>query len=201
MAGDDVALPDPTNILPYLGLFTIVALRPDDLVGCSITTPHLPGLSHQQDNRFLPAPPGTSPADENVARIFDVLAVAAGNPPISYGAIPLSPEHPQFQQQRYWRLPVKTEAVLAVLIDRTIGGTYESPEIQNAQNIADISRLMNRGLRISRPSAHDGPPPPPGGGSGGGPNGGNGGGGGDGPSGMGGARGSGAHGDDPGPLK
>jgi hypothetical protein len=206
MTGAEVALPDPRSILPYLGLFTIVTLKPNDLVRCSITTQHQPGLSQLQDNRFSPAPHGTTLAAQNAARIFDVLAIAAGDPPITHGDIPLSSAHPEFRQQRYWRLPVKIEAVLAVLIERTRVGDYESWEIQTAQTIADIIRARTRGLRVSKPSGDSGPGSAPSGSGGGGPpsgggvggNGGggfpSGGGGGDGPGGNEGPKGSGAHG-------
>ncbi|KAM6501410.1 hypothetical protein JOM56_004424 [Amanita muscaria] len=168
MAGDEVALPDPTPILPYLGLFTIVSLRPDDLLGCTITTTHLPELSHLQDNRFSPAPHGTSPADQNVAQIFDVLDIAAGSPPMSLGDIPLSPEHPQFQRQRYWRLPVTIEVVLAVLIERAGAGINEIPGIKTAKAIASIINLKSIGCRGFKSSAdHCLPSVGPGGSSGG----------------------------------
>lgn len=100
--GEGVELPDPTTILPFLGLFTIVILKPEQLVGCFICTQHLPALSILQDNNFVLAPNGTSPADENAARIFDVLEIVNGDPQISLGLIPLSPEIPEFHQQRYW---------------------------------------------------------------------------------------------------
>ncbi|KIL66585.1 hypothetical protein M378DRAFT_160578 [Amanita muscaria Koide BX008] len=175
MTGDEVALPDPTPILPYLGLFTIVTLRPYDVLGCTILTNHLPELSHLQENCFSPAPHGTSPADQNVAQIFDVLAIAAGNPPISLGDIPLSPEQPQFQQQRYWRLPVAIEVVLAVLIERAGAGINEIPEIKTAKAIASIINLKSIDFKGFKSSADDGLPsvgPGGGGGSSGGPNGG-----------------------------
>jgi hypothetical protein len=184
MTGAEVALPDSRSILPYLGLFTIVTLGPNDLVGCSITTQHQPGLSQLQDNRFSPAPHGTTPAAQNVARIFDVLAIAADDPPITHGDISLSSAHPEFRQQRYRRLSVNIEAVLAVLIERTTVGDYESREIQIAQTIADIIRARSRDLRVSKPSGDSGP----GSASSGGGNGG------DGPGGNEGLKGSGTHG-------
>jgi hypothetical protein len=42
--------------------------------------------------------------NENMARIFDVLAVSANSPSISPDVVPLSPEDPEFEQRRYWRL-------------------------------------------------------------------------------------------------
>ena len=149
MSGEDVALPDPTTILPFLGLFTLVVLKPGPLVGCDICTKHLPVLSILQDNKFVRAPDGTSPADENVARIFDVLEVARENPQISLGLIPLSPEAAEFHQQRYWQLTLKPEVVLAALISRIAGGIFEADEIGMAQaiyHVLDLRRLERPGL-------------------------------------------------------
>jgi hypothetical protein len=149
MAGDTVTLPDLMSILPYLGLVAVVILRPDDTVGCAISTQHLPPLSILQNNHFVPAPEGASPAAQNVARIFDVIAVATALPQKSPGIIPLSSEDPEFQQQRYWRLSVKTEAVLATLF-RRIGNVmhYSSAEIDCAQKIFSVLCLQSHGLEV-----------------------------------------------------
>ena len=84
MLGEDVTLPDPTTIFPFLGLFTLVVLQPGPLVGCDICTcqcsPFFKTISS-----YAP-----SPSDENVARMFDVLEVARENPQISLGLIPLT---------------------------------------------------------------------------------------------------------------
>jgi len=136
MAGRAVSLPDPTSILPFLGLFTLVTLKPGGLVGCRIPTQHLPALSILQDNHFALAPDGTLPGDENVAPIFDVLGMVGLDPvPESLGVIPLSPEYPEFGQQRYWRLTLPTEAILAALIARITIGTFEGEEIHLARVI------------------------------------------------------------------
>lgn len=139
MAGHDVpALPDPRPILPFLQLFTIVILKPGSLLGRCLLTLHLPALSILQDDHFVLAPDGTLPGDENVARIFDVLEMTRiGLDPVpeSLGVIPLSSEHPEFTQQRYWRLTLPTEAILAALIARVATGTFESEEILVARAI------------------------------------------------------------------
>jgi hypothetical protein len=136
MAGYAVTLPDPTSILPFLGLFTIVILKPGDLLGCCIPTLHLPALSILQDNHFALAPAGTLPGGENVARIFDVLGmIGLDSIPDSFGAIPLSPEYPEFGQQRYWRLTLPPEAILAALIARVAMSIFEGEEIHLAQEI------------------------------------------------------------------
>jgi len=124
----DVALPDVTPILPYLGLFSIVVLRPRDTAGCSILTPHLPALSILQNNQFVPAPDGTSPADQNAARIIDVQAITT-DPPESLGMIPLSPTAAEFAHRRYWRLPVNTGGVLATLIPRLAEDVFDDKAV------------------------------------------------------------------------
>jgi hypothetical protein len=50
----DIALPDVMLILPYLGLFTIMVLRPGDMAGCTIPMPQLPTLLILQNNQFVP---------------------------------------------------------------------------------------------------------------------------------------------------
>jgi len=146
MTGTHVALPDLNHLLPYLGLFALVILRPGDVLGRRISTQHLPELSILQNNQFEAAPNGTSPMDENVARIFDVLAVSANSPPISPSVVPLSPEDPEFEQRRHWRLPVSFGAVLAVLLSHIGMAEYESEEITCAQDI-DAILLQQRNAR------------------------------------------------------
>jgi hypothetical protein len=109
--GCSVDLPDPTAVLPYLGLFTLVILTPEKVKGHEIATTHLPNLSILSNGNFI-AVPDASPTAPNVARIFDVLATIRANPPKQRGHIPLSPQDPEFRQQRYWRLTTKIGAVI-----------------------------------------------------------------------------------------
>ena len=166
MAGEDVPLPNPMPILPYLDLFTIVILRPQSLIESFINTRHLPALSILQGNRFEFAPDGTLPGDENVARIFDVECLNNQHPaPVSLGGIPLSPEDPDFAQQHYWRLPLPTEVILAALINQVERGDFESEEIRVAQAI--YHRLMLERLELgddggAGPSHSGGPSSGPG---------------------------------------
>lgn len=156
MAGHAVPLPDPTSIMPFLGLFILVISKPRDLVGCHIPTLHLPALSIFQDNRFALAPDGTLPGDENVARIFDVLElVGLDSVPDSAGWIPLSPEYPEFQQQRFWRLTLQPEAVLSALMARVAVGTFRGEEIRLARAIYFALSLEAEELQ-SGPSIGDG---------------------------------------------
>lgn len=99
--GCSVDLPDPTAVLPYLGLFTLVILTPEKVKGHEIATTHLPNLSILSNGNFIPAP-DASPTAPNVAHIFDVFATIHDNPPKQRGHIPLSSQDPKFRQQRYW---------------------------------------------------------------------------------------------------
>jgi hypothetical protein len=114
-------LPDPTSVLPFWGLYTLVALKPlnkllpheQELV---ITSPHLPKLSLIQDNHFDIAPPGTSPHAHSAARIFDVMALRDTTPTFKPGQIPLFPSHPDYGHSRFWRLPINPGVVLSVML-------------------------------------------------------------------------------------
>jgi hypothetical protein len=108
--GVKVNLPDPTPVLPYLDLFALVILNPTGVTGLRIPTLYLPGLFSLQNNQFRP-----TRTRAGSALIFDVIA-AAGNTTVSHGLIPLSPEQPEFSAQRYWRLPINTEIILAALL-------------------------------------------------------------------------------------
>lgn len=133
--GEDVSesLPDPTPILPFLWLSTIVILKPESVLRRCIVTDSLPALSILQNNQFTFASNGTLPGDANVARVFDVLEL---NPvPNSYGRIPLSLEDPGFREQRYWRLTLSMEAILAALMAQVGTGVFESQEIRVVQAI------------------------------------------------------------------
>jgi hypothetical protein len=163
---DVVQLPDPTPILPYLGLFTIVALKSQNFC---IATLHLPPLFILENNHFVIAPDGTSPMDENVARIFDAAVITADSQN-SAGWIPLSPEDTEFNEQRYWRLPVKFEAILAALFSRIANSPFGGcEEVRMAQTIFCMLRLQ--GLQL-QDIGGGGPGHGGGSGRGGGPSGG-----------------------------
>jgi hypothetical protein len=82
--------------------------------------------------------------------MWDVFATSDPNPPKQRGHIPLSPEDPEFLQQRYWRLPTKIGTVLATLIERFGFTNYVCKEIGLAQDIRDILSLSRRGLTVSK---------------------------------------------------
>jgi hypothetical protein len=87
-----------------------------------------------------------------VAQIYDVLAVISTNPPKRFGHIPLSPQDPEFQQQRYWRLPKMIGAILAVLIQRVTYVNDGCAEIVAARTIRDILSLPLQDIPVPRPS-------------------------------------------------
>ena len=116
------------------------------MVECGIHTPHFPTLSILQNNRFEPAPNGTSAMSKNVARIFDAQAIAADPPPKSLGTIPLSDNDPEYPQERYWRLPVKIEAILASLVARVGTDICEAEEVRWAQAI--VGTLLKQRIKI-----------------------------------------------------
>ena len=148
--GCSVDLPDPTAVLPYLGLFTLVILTPEKVKGHEIATTHLPNLSILSNGNFIPAP-DASPTAPNVAHIFDVFATIHDNPPKQRGHIPLSSQDPKFRQQRYWRLTTTIGPVLAMLNEQIGFNNYGCEEIELTQSIRDILSLSRRGLTVSKP--------------------------------------------------
>jgi hypothetical protein len=141
--GLDVDLPDPRSILPYIGLFSVLVLKPKLVQGCVIRTLHQPPPSIISDNQFVPAPGNTPFNSRNIARIFDVQALEVTDPPLDEALIPLSDDHPDFEQRRYWRLPLKTEAVLAALLDSTeVGFMHGDPETKEIRLCIQIKAAI-----------------------------------------------------------
>jgi len=116
--GNKINLPKLDSIRPFLDLFTLVILSPEELSGHDIAAHHMPELSIVEGDKFVPAPTDTLPDAPGVARIFDVLAISDKR--AKTYLIPLSPEHAEFPHQRYWRLPasVRPEVVLMLLMER-----------------------------------------------------------------------------------
>jgi hypothetical protein len=73
-------LPDLEAVFPYIGLFTLVTINPTETAGSTIITPYLPSLSIIRGAKFVVAPDNTSATAENVARIFEPLAVDDDTP-------------------------------------------------------------------------------------------------------------------------
>lgn len=148
--GIDVDLPDIQSILPFLGLFTLVTLSPDELNGSEIPVHHQPDLSMLDGSRFISAPADTLPDAPGAARIFDVLAIS-DDLPKAYYSIPLSPKHFEFTHQRYWRIPAKPEVVLMMLMDRIMRVPESGcEEIRYARVIYCILHLNKSGVHEIR---------------------------------------------------
>jgi hypothetical protein len=141
--GHQVDLPDPSSVLPYIGLYTVVPLNPKVLYGFERFTPHLPGLSVVFGRHFVPAPPGTQPNAPDVARIFDIMSFTATStwPSKTFGRIPFSPFHLEFEEQYYWRLPMKSEVVLSGLMASVLDLDPHRMEIELTQVIYSLLTL------------------------------------------------------------
>ena len=85
--GTQVNLPDPSHILPYLDLYTLVVLNPTPVTGLAIITSHLPPLSIFKNGQFQPAKTRASQKNWNIAWTFEPITTAANNPLISLGNI------------------------------------------------------------------------------------------------------------------
>jgi hypothetical protein len=154
--GRQVDLPDPTSVLPYIGLYTVVPLRPKELYGLQRLTPLLPGLSIVSGRRFVPAPPGTQPNAPNVARIFDIMSLNTTSTwsPDTLGRIPFSPFHGEFEEQYYWRLPMKPGVVLSDLMASVMDLDPHCMEIELTQviySLLTLSKFKARHGLVDRP--------------------------------------------------
>jgi hypothetical protein len=140
-----VPLPDPTSVLPYLGLYTIVTLRTDAASETRIATTHFPRLSILRGSTFIKAPPRTFATSEKAARIFDASAIN-NTTPINDGNVPLSPQDPRFKEQRYWRIPVAPEAILSAFIERL------NLDNSNCEDV-NLGRYIRSALERRRPGS------------------------------------------------
>ena len=78
--GVAVELPDVEPILPYIGLFTLVTLKPAQVTGCTLITGYLPSVSTLCGSKFVEAPSNTLPTAESAARIFHSIAINNDTP-------------------------------------------------------------------------------------------------------------------------
>ena len=114
--GSPVGLPNPTAIIPYIGLFTLVTLDPTTTARNIMNTPYLPGLSIIHNNKFKEAPANTSATAKNVTHIFDSLGIQEDT--FNFGRVPLAPGIAAFGEKHYWQIPVFIGAIFAVLMSR-----------------------------------------------------------------------------------
>jgi len=144
LSGKSVELLNPKPILPYLGLYTIVTLKPAEVVETELVTPYLPQWSVPRAGKFVSAPSNTSATARNVVRSFDSLLID-DNTPWKLGSIPLSPQHPRSKEQRFWRMTAPAAAIFAALIARLDHDRSDCEDIRLACNIRDILSLQRRG--------------------------------------------------------
>jgi hypothetical protein len=141
--GHPVDLPDPTSVLPYIGLYTLVPLEPKKFYGLQRLTPLLPGLSIISGHQFVPAPPETQASGPNVARIFDAMSLTTSE---TLSRIPFSPLHLELEEQYYWRLPVKPEVVFLRLMGHVVSLDSDCKEIVLTQAIQNLLMLFKSNL-------------------------------------------------------
>ncbi|TDL20851.1 hypothetical protein BD410DRAFT_360186 [Rickenella mellea] len=80
---------DVKGLIPYLGLYSLVILRPEKVQECVIMTCKLPPLSILNNHQFVPALSDVDLSIPGVARIFDTSAITS-TLPLSLGYIPLT---------------------------------------------------------------------------------------------------------------
>jgi hypothetical protein len=151
IANNPQGIPDPSRVLPYLGLYTLVHLKPRELEKTRMSTPCLPGLSVLRNRQWVPAPSDATPTTPNVARIFDARAIPE-DPPESFGGIPLYTSHPEYSQTRYWRLPVTIlPGILSAVMLRAMATPIEDEEEQRlARSIFNLLSFQRD--RLKKPS-------------------------------------------------
>ncbi|KIM80695.1 hypothetical protein PILCRDRAFT_9500 [Piloderma croceum F 1598] len=130
--GHNVDLPDVISFLPFVGLYTIVSLDPKEVEGMILATHHQPALSHVLTDEV--APENTLPTAPDVARIFNVQKLPKTRIPATLGIIPLSSSDPEFLESCYWRLPIMSGVVLAMLLER-LPPTITCKEVRLARAI------------------------------------------------------------------
>jgi len=112
-------LPDPSAILPFIGLYSVIHLKSTRLQRLTHCTPFFPPLSVLHNGQWENAPTGTASTAPNVARIFDPLAVNSSAQHPSPSLMPLHPDHPDYSHKRYWRLPKTTlSGILSAVVWR-----------------------------------------------------------------------------------
>jgi hypothetical protein len=142
-------LPDVKQMLPFVLLSSVVAFKPIKEDHHRILTCSLPNLSILSTDGFDLAPPGASPGDPNVARIFDVIALPSSPIPVAFGQIPLSPSNPEFAHRHLWRLPIAFPVILTTLFSFISNvWTSEVEEIRFALDIRVLLRLSRLDLPV-----------------------------------------------------
>jgi hypothetical protein len=140
-------------MLPCVLISSVVVFKPIKEDRRRILTCSQPNLSILGAGGFDLAPPGTSPGDSNVARIFDVIALPSSPIPVALGQVPLSLSNPEFAHRRLWRLPNAFPVILTTLFSFISNvWTSEVEEIRLALEIRVFLRLSKLNLSLSGPS-------------------------------------------------
>ena len=143
-------LPNVKQILPFVFLFPIVVFKPTKEDYHRILTCSQPHLSILGADGFDLAPPGTSPGDPNVARIFDVIALPSSPIPVALGQIPLSRSDPEFAHRRLWHLPIAFPVILTTLFSfLTHVWDSQVEEIELALQIHALLQVSRLNLSLS----------------------------------------------------
>ena len=151
------SLPDVKPILPFISLSSVIVVKPIKEDRHRILTCSQPNLSILGADGFDVAPPGTSPGDPNVARIFDVIALPSSPIPVVLGQIPLSPSNPEFAHRRLWRLPIPFPVTLTTFFSFISNAwSSEVQEIRLALEIRVLLQMSKLGLSLPGPSDSSG---------------------------------------------
>ncbi len=142
-ASDVVDLPDPSQILTYLDLFSLVPLQTQTSGRAFATYVHPQCYVFNTDDNEL-YETNLPLSNRDVVAMFSPCHVAEANPPLTRGpTINISRRHPQY----YWQLPVDAEIMLAVVIGRTFETMEECEELILIEQIH--YRLAQRASEIA----------------------------------------------------
>jgi hypothetical protein len=156
--GTPQEISDPSPILPYIGLYTMVHLKPDELVGLDLLTARLPELSILSNHQWIPAPAHTSPSAPNTARIFDARALATTPGPRRPSHIPLSADDPGFFDRQFWRLPLAAFGGIlsAIMLRAANSPSHADNELRLARSLLNYLSLQKDGLELGNSDAAPG---------------------------------------------
>ena len=107
------AIPYPRFVLPFLGLYTLVALNPQRLENVEFHIYRDAEVSELLDGCWTIVPPNSTPSSSITARIHDATALLpTDHDPGCDLQLSTMPEN----EQRYWRLPIEVTLILTYLL-------------------------------------------------------------------------------------
>ncbi len=143
--GDVENLPDPSQILTYLDLFTVVALQSAPTVGRAIAAYAKPQRLIFRDGDFWNTRAALT--NPNVIQMFNVVEIGNNNPPLVHGPfIQFYPDSPQY----HWQLPIAAEIVLAMVISRSPNTIDDWEELQLIEQIHSKLLIRATSLTVAR---------------------------------------------------